>query len=229
MTNDDQELGRWERPLETTVERYAAWGSTLVKDHGIFRLLYRNRHKVSDELWRSSQPIPSDIRWANRQGVRTIISLRHSSNFGAWPLTREACERKGLSLVNLPLFSREPPTLEAVLYAKELFETIEYPALMHCKSGADRAGMGSALFVLLRMGGSADDAIRQLHWRFGHLRFAKTGVLDAFLQCFKQEGEAEGLSFLDWAETRYDREKIIREFRSSYWGDVLTDRLLRRE
>lgn len=229
MANDDQDLGRWERPLGGSSDRFAAWGSTLIKDHGVFRLIYSNRHQVSDELWRSSQPIPSDIRWARRRGVRTIISLRHSSNFGAWPLMRETCESKGLNLVNLPLFSREPPSREAVHFAKTLFEQIEYPALMHCKSGADRAGMGSALYVLLRKGGSADDAIRQLNWRFGHFSFAKTGVLDAFLQRFKREGEAEGLSFLEWIDTRYDREALLHEFRSNYWADVLTDKILRRE
>lgn len=229
MTNDDQELGRWERPLESRTERYAAWGSTLFKDHGVVRLFYRNRHKVSDELWRSSQPIPSDIRWARRKGVRTIISLRHSSNFGAWPLELETCERKGLNLVNLPLFSREPPSHDAVRYAHRLFNSIAYPALLHCKSGADRAGMGSALYVLLRQNGTADDAIRQLHWRYGHMKFSRTGVLDAFLQLYKRQGEANGVSFLDWIETGYDRTALMNEFKSGYWGDLLVDRLLRRE
>ncbi|MDQ0316213.1 fused DSP-PTPase phosphatase/NAD kinase-like protein [Amorphus orientalis] len=229
MTNEDRDLGRWERPLKSAPERYAAWASTLVKDHGVFRLIYRNRHQVSEELWRSSQPIPSDIRWARRKGVRTIISLRHSSNFGAWPLMKETCERKGLALVNLPLFSREPPTHQAVRYAKHVFDTIEYPALLHCKSGADRAGMGSALYVLLRQGGTADEAIRQLNWRFGHFSFAKTGILDAFLRRYKEDGEAKGISFVDWIETGYDRAALFEEFRSNYWADVLTDKLLRRE
>ncbi len=49
MANDDQELGRWERPLSSSSERLAAWGSTLFKDHGAIRLLYRHRHRVSDE------------------------------------------------------------------------------------------------------------------------------------------------------------------------------------
>lgn len=229
MANDDQELGRWERPLESRFERYAAWGSTLIKDHGVVRLFYRNRHQVSDELWRSSQPIPSDIRWARRKGVRTIISLRHSSNFGAWPLMRETCESKGLNLVNMPLFSREPPSHEAVRHAKAVFESIEYPALLHCKSGADRAGMGAALYVLLRQNGTADEAIRQLHWRFGHMKFSKTGVLDSFLQLYKRQGEANGISFIDWIETGYDRAALMNGFKSGYWGDLLVDRLLRRE
>ena len=229
MANDDQELGRWERPLTSSSERLAAWGSTLFKDHGAIRLIYRNRHKVSDELWRSSQPVPSDIRWARRNGVRTIISLRHSSNFGAWPLVSETCERKGLNLVNLPLFSREPPTHDAVRYAHKVFNSVEYPALLHCKSGADRAGMGSALYVLLRQNGTADEAIRQLHWRYGHMQYSKTGILDAFLQLYKAEGEAKGIAFLDWIETGYDRAALISKFKSSYWGDVLVDRFLRRE
>ena len=31
-----------------------------------------------------------------------------------------------------------------------MFETIEYPAVMHCKSGADRAGIMAALYLILK-------------------------------------------------------------------------------
>ena len=48
------------------------------------------------------------------------------------------------------MFSREPPTVEKVFEARDLFERIRYPALMHCKSGADRAGIMAVLYKLLR-------------------------------------------------------------------------------
>src|SRR5262245_62022208 len=39
-------------------------------DHGVFRFIYANRHKVSDKVWRSAQPAPSDIALFARRGVR---------------------------------------------------------------------------------------------------------------------------------------------------------------
>ena len=212
MADDDQELGRWERPLRSSSERLAAWSSTLFKDHGAIRLIYRNRHKVSDELWRSSQPVPSDIRWARRNGVRTIISLRHSSNFGAWPLVSETCERKGLNLVNLPLFSREPPTHDAVRYANKVFNSIEYPALLHCKSGADRAGFASTIYLMVIEGEPLEKARRMLSPRYLHFRFTKTGILDHILDSYGLAKARSGIGFEDWVRTAYDPAALQAEF-----------------
>jgi hypothetical protein len=39
---------------------------------------------------------------------------------------------------------------------------------------------------------------------FGHFRFAKTGILDAFFERYLTEGEPKGLSFLDWGRTADD-------------------------
>ena len=43
-------------------------------------------------------------------------------------------------LLDIKLYSRTPPEIEEVHAMDELFKKIEYPALLHCKSGADRAG-----------------------------------------------------------------------------------------
>ena len=76
------------------------------------------------------------------QGFKTIINARGKSDTGYYFLEKEACEQHGITLIDLRLRSREPPSIEAILRCKQIFETINYPALMHCKSGADRAGVG---------------------------------------------------------------------------------------
>ena len=55
-------------------------------------------------------------------------------------LEQEACDRYGVKQVYFVVWSREAPSREQVLGAKALFDELEYPAMMHCKSGADRAG-----------------------------------------------------------------------------------------
>jgi hypothetical protein len=87
----------------------------------------------------------------------------------------------------------------------------------------------AALFCLLHEGRRLDEAMDQLSLRFGHFRFAKTGILDAFLESYRRDGEARGLSFLDWVETVYDPEALQTGFRASFWSDVIVDRLIRRE
>ena len=54
--------------------------------------------------------------------------------------------------------------------------------VMHCKSGADRAGLMSALYLILNQNVSVDKAKNQLSFKYLHLKHAKTGILDAFLK-----------------------------------------------
>jgi protein tyrosine/serine phosphatase len=228
-------IARFARPIGGPGERALAWAAMLLADHGVFRLAYPNRHRVGGGhaaglgLWRSSQPAPRDIAWAKRAGIRTIVSLRGGREHGSWQLQREACERHGLALVEFVLRSREAPARETIRAAKAFFDGLEYPALVHCKSGADRAGLAAALYLILHEGRSAADAMRELSPRYGHLRFAKTGILDAFLARYAADGEARGLTLLEWAETAYDPEALAREFRAGFWSNLLVDRIMRRE
>jgi protein tyrosine/serine phosphatase len=144
-------------------------------------------------------------------------------------LEADACERLGLTLVNFVLASREAPTCEQVLAAKALLETLEYPCMMHCKSGADRAGVMSVFYAHFRLGQPIEEAARQLSFRYGHIRHGETGVLDYVFQHYLDDAP-EGMSFEDWVRRpEYDHERVKAAFTSQWWGTLLTERLLRRE
>jgi protein tyrosine/serine phosphatase len=222
-------IARWDRPITGLGQRVAAWANMILTDHGVFRLIYLNRHRVTDRFWRAAQPSPGDIRAAARAGVRTIVNLRGGREYGSWPLEREACERNGLMLKEFVLRSREAPSRETVREADAFFKTLDYPVFVHCKSGADRAGFMAALYLLLHENRPLGEAMDQLSLRYGHFRFAKTGILDEFLARYAREGEAKGLDFRTWVETVYDQEALQREFKPRFASDMLVDRLLRRE
>ncbi len=222
-------IARWDRPLVGRLDRIRAWSNMLLADHGIFRLAYLNAHRVTPGLWRAAQPAPTDIAWFARQGVKTIVNLRGGREHGAWPLQREACERHGIALVEFVLRSRGAPDRETILGAGAFFESLQEPALVHCKSGADRAGFFSALYLLIHEKRPLDEAMRQLSLRYGHFRFAKTGILDAFFEAYRREGEAKGIAFLDWVATIYDPARLEREFKTGFFSSLIADRLVRRE
>lgn len=211
---------RWRRPLDSPRDRWQAWASLLLADHGVLRLAYRNRHRVSARAWRSAQPAPFDIAWARRTGVRTVLSLR-GDGFGGDLLEREACARHGIAFVRLVLLSRSAPARETLRTAIEILPQLQTPVLMHCKSGADRAGLGAALWLIIVEGRSAAQARRQLSLRFGHIAQAKTGILDAFLDAWARTGEAAGLGFAEWVERVYDPAELTTRFRTNRAGDAL--------
>jgi hypothetical protein len=98
---------------------------------------------------------------------------------------------------------------------------------VHCKSGADRAGLAAGLAILFE-GGSTDDALRQLSWRFGHFSRGPAGILDAFFHRYAAEAEGR-MPFLEWVCREYDEAALQRSFAGNRFAAFLNDRLLRRE
>jgi protein tyrosine/serine phosphatase len=133
-------------------------------------------------------------------------------------------------MVNFTVTSREVPSREQVLGARRLYETIAYPALIHCKSGADRAGIMSVLYMHFRQGKTIREAADQLHLRYLHVKHGKTGVLDYVFERYLAQGEPAGMSFLEWVESpAYDPVGMKADFRAGVVGALITEKLLRRE
>jgi protein tyrosine phosphatase (PTP) superfamily phosphohydrolase (DUF442 family) len=201
----------------------------LMIDHGVFRLFYVNRHRLGDRAWRSAQPAPHHIRALKRRGLRTIINLRGERLCGSYWLEQAVCARKGIKLINFQIRSRAAPTPREIKAARDLFDQIEYPILMHCKSGADRVGLMSALYRFLKEGVPIEEARRELSLRYGHIRQADTGVLDRFFEKYLEDNRRQPMPFLDWVDTVYDADALKREFRAAGWARRLVDGILKRE
>jgi hypothetical protein len=65
--------------------------------------------------------------------------------------------------------------------------------------------------------------------RYGHIRSADTGVLDAVFERYLADRAKTGIEFWDWVETVYDPEELRRSFKARGWANRLTDGLLHRE
>ncbi len=218
--------------LATPGGRLHAYLDYLWKDHAYLRLGFQNAHWISPELVRTNQPWPFHLAWWRRQGVRSVINLRGGGfETSFYVLEREACRRLGLVLIDFPVSSREAPSAAQVLAAKSLFQTVAYPAVMHCKSGADRAGLMSVLYAHFRLGMPLRQAVAQeLNGRHLHLREGKTGVLDYVFERYFAEGEPRGETFEAWVQRPdYDPKAIKAAFKPAWLGGLITERLLRRE
>ncbi|MBA2126859.1 protein tyrosine phosphatase [Hyphomicrobium methylovorum] len=205
------------------------YGDMLVMDYGIARVLYNNRHRISDDIWRSAQPAPHHVAWIAKRGIRTIVNLRSEQTFGTRWLEQQACARHGIAFVDLMLKSRDAPTRADFLAMRSMLERVEYPILVHCKSGADRAGLMSAVALLVHEGLPVRKAKEQLSLRFGHIRSADTGVLDAVFDRYLQDEAKTGIGFWEWVETVYDAKEVNQSFKANGWANRLVNGLLRRE
>ena len=64
--------------------------------------------------------------------------------------------------------------------------------------------------------------MKQLSFRYLHVRQAKTGMLDSFFEAYAPY-EAQGMAFFDWVDTIYDPQALHDEFMARPWAEKLVD------
>ena len=211
--------------------RRAAFVNSLLVDHALFRTAWRNWGVVAPaRLYRSNHPLPWQLRDAARRfGLRTVINLRgHRETCGSDQLARAEARAIGLTQIDAPFESRGAPHRDRVLRLAGIYDGMAEPALIHCKSGADRTGLAAGIWLLLQ-GHPPQAALDQLSLSFGHVRQSRTGILDAFFALYAQALQANpDLGFLDWVRDHYDEAGLRRDFQSRVWADRLMDHVLRR-
>jgi len=220
---------RWGADMSTRWNRFQAWLDMMVLDHGFLRIWWHNLHEIAPGVWRSNQPSPRQIKNLVRNtGIKTIVNLRGKSTWGSYRLEKLTCEKLGIEMLDCRLYSRKPPTVAEVERLFAIFDTIDKPFLMHCKSGADRAGLGSALYMLWEKRLPAE-AVRQLSWTYLHMKHAKTGMLDEFVETYAKAHAESGISFNTWLHHIYDKRTMMNNFEASHIANWIVDRVLARE
>jgi len=215
--------------LTTRRGRLRAWSDSLFVDHAVFRLAWSNFAEIiPGKLYRCNHPTPGRLAAAKRRyGLKTLINLRGQRLCGSDSLSRDQAERLGLAHIDMAFESRGAPHRDRILRFAEIYRQLATPALMHCKSGADRTGLAAGLAILFE-GGAATEALAQLSWRFGHFNRARTGILDAFFVLYAREAEGR-IAFLDWVSHEYDETSLRKAFKASGLAHFITDSVLKRE
>ena len=183
-------------------------------DHGMFRALYWNKAQIAPGVYRSNYPTSARIKRLKRQGVNTILSLRGQFDGAFNALERDACERHDVMLTFVPLGAREAPKARRILDLLKTFREIDRPFLMHCKSGADRAGLASAIYLMVIEGKPVSTAKKMLSPKYLHIRNKHVGILDYLLECYEAHSRQTPMDFETWVATVYDPEQITARFRA---------------
>lgn len=203
-------LYRWERRWRTHVnvapKDVETWRKARIYmlwfDHAVLRLFWTNEMRIAPGVIRSNQPTPGRLHRLKRRGVVSVLTLRGAGDKAHFTTERAYCAELGLTLHAIALSDKKAPPKAALQALIETFRSIEKPMLMHCKSGADRAGLASAIYLLAVEGKPLAEARRMLSLRFFHVKWSRAGVLDRVLDRF--EADAEGRDFETWLEESYD-------------------------
>jgi protein tyrosine/serine phosphatase len=214
--------------------RLAAQTWAMIIEHNITNVVRQNFHKIDDDMYRSSQPTTYQLRERiQKYGFKTIINLRgYPDNSPLKALEEDVCNEMGVKLIYVEAFSRKIPDIKTLLALNRVFEDIEYPAMLHCKSGADRAGLASVLYsywiVNKSMRDSVNEQLRLIP--FGHIKYARTGLIDYFFNAFMTQN-SEQYTLLEWAILKMEskREKLEQEYQAMPIWDIIVEKILKRE
>ncbi len=223
MTQIAKRLKSWEVALRTSwgddistpaLRRQAVWHFHLF-DHAWLRKLWTNFDEVAPGVYRSNQPDPARLAKMRDLGIRTVVNLRGTPRQSHYLFEEESCAKLGMTLVNLQLHARRAAPRAELLNLIETFRTAEKPMLIHCKSGADRAGLASAIYLITMEGRTVVEARKQLGLRYVHLSWSKTGICDHLLDLYEARNAADPIGFEDWVATEYDPAALEASFARS--------------
>ncbi|PZQ84307.1 MAG: protein tyrosine phosphatase [Ancylobacter novellus] len=131
-----------------------------------------NLHTVVEgELYRSATLPAEQLRdLIASRGIRTIINLRGPSEDAHW-YREEAkiAEEHGVRLVDLTWSARRELTDEQVKTYLATLADAPRPILVHCRSGVDRTGLASAIYLAVVKKADEFTAETQLSLLFGHI------------------------------------------------------------
>jgi hypothetical protein len=98
------------------------------------------------------------------------LNLRGGSDADAWYAAEVRASRERLiEFYDIPLSPTRRPTRRQLLAVLEVLDRCRYPLLIHCKSGADRTGLATGLYLMQERGEPPDQAVRAFSLAFGHV------------------------------------------------------------
>ena len=217
-------IGDWERnlrghyntDLSTPENRRRAHIYNMWFDHAVLRKFWTNFHPVAPGVFRSNQPTHARFVRLKARGIRSVLNLRGAAGAAHYLVEEESCRNLGLTLVNTTLHARFAAPREDIITLIDAFRTIEHPFVMHCKSGADRAGFAAAIYLMVIEGKPVSEARKMLSFKYIHIKQSKTGILDFILDRYDARNLEDPISFEDWVRTEYDNTTMQAAFEATH-------------
>ena len=182
-------------------------------DHHILRIWWHNFAEVAPGVYRSNQPDAPRLAKYKALGINSVLNLRGYSKTPFYAFTEQGCAAAGQTLYTVSnLSARRAPDRAPLLEVFEVFDKAERGLLIHCKSGADRTGLLSAFYLIDKCGEKVATARRHLSFRYLHIRWSSSGILDAVLDDFEKVEGTKNLR--DWVADDYSAEALTARYRT---------------
>ena len=139
--------------------------------------------------------------------IRTVVNLRGYSPALPWYLEEcRATHHLNVAQEDICFSATRLPAIDELHRLVEVLDRTEYPILLHCRHGADRTGLASAVVWLLEPNLTFREARDQLSVQFGHIPWGRLKYLDRFFDLYSEWLNEHGLThspshFRKWIST----------------------------
>ena len=213
-------LKTWERrvrksfgnDLSTPWGRRQAWLHFHLFDHAFLRAAWTNWDRVAEGVYRSNHPGPARLRRWKARGIKGVLNLRGNDGYSPWLLEEETCAALGLELRCAKIYARNPATRKEMIRLIDTMRAMPRPFVMHCKSGADRAGLAALIYAHVIDGQPLAQARRHLHWRYIHFSHTRTGIVDHIVDMYEARAAQSPIGMEAWLRTEYTAQEAAESF-----------------
>ncbi len=148
-------------------------------------------------LYRAPQPSAADLeKYINENGIKTVINLRGEGTGNRWYDEEvKVLNKYNVKLVNIGMSAKRLPHKNDLIKLMDTFETAEKPMLIHCRAGVDRTGEAAAMYEMMYMNKTKEEALEMLSPSFAH--FEQFMPAKRYFIRDLWQGE-------DWARDQYD-------------------------
>ncbi len=125
---------------------------------------------VPGKLFRAAQPTSRLLRIIKENQLAAILNLRGGSARDWWYTAEvRTAGANGVAFFDFPMSATKRPSRRELLTLIDFFDHCPYPLLIHCKAGADRTGLATAMYLMMKEGEPPRQALRAFTLYHGHV------------------------------------------------------------
>lgn len=110
---------------------------------------------------RAAQPTTRLPALIHDYRLASILNLRGGTPHDWWYAAEvEAARERGVAFLDLPMSPTRRPGRRELLQLIDTISSCKYPLLIHCKAGADRTGLASAVYLMMQRSEPPRQALR---------------------------------------------------------------------
>lgn len=154
----------------------------------IYFLLFGNFHKVDKDIYRSAQLFSFNMPYyVEKYQIKSVLNLRGASTKEWYTDEMSISREHNITHYDYGIGDRRIASSEEMNHIVDLIKSAPKPLLIHCKAGADRTSLATALYLYeIKKESHASDAISLLYGHFPWLG-SKTVAMDKSFKKFIEE------------------------------------------